>query len=99
MSDWTIDSIKQVIKQDILLDRLELNQLGLGMDDLKDDIPLLEESGLNLDSVNALDIVSAVQQIFGFEIPSVGGGFFDTHVRTIDTLASYILGRLEAVAA
>ena len=90
----TIEEVKAVIKQDILMKRLELGDAGISLDDLHDDTLLMDDKGLALDSVNALDIVVAIEEYFEFSIKQVDANFFDNHVSTIEFLAQYIMGRL-----
>jgi acyl carrier protein len=90
----TIEEVKAVIKQDILMNRLELGDAGISLADLHDDTLLMDDNGLALDSVNALDIVVAIEEYFGFAIEQVDANFFDNHVSTIESLAQYIIGRL-----
>jgi acyl carrier protein len=90
----TIEEVKAVIKQDILMNRLELGDAGISLADLHDDTLLMDDNGLALDSVDTLDIVVAIEEYFGFAIEQVDANFFDNHVSTIESLAQYIIGRL-----
>src|SRR5690349_20743840 len=80
----TIEEVKAVIKNDILMNRLELGDAGIRLEDLHDETLLMDDNGLALDSVNALDIVVAIEDYFGFSIEQVDANFFDNHVSTFE---------------
>jgi acyl carrier protein len=84
------ETIIDRVKREILLGRLELNEVGVTMDDLKNDVPLLEEEGLDLDSVDALDIIVSIQQMFGFRIENIDRDFILTVCRDINSIADYV---------
>lgn len=80
------------------MDRLELDQNGVTLEQLTEEALLLDESGVALDSVDALDMLVATQQMFGFKIPQINRDFIQKHCASIGTLADYIVGRVTAVA-
>lgn len=93
----TIDltGIRNVIINDILLDGLDLADLGFEKNQISGATPLFDEvDGLGLDSLAALEVAVAVQQKFGFKIETLDRNFFETNCVTVDTLARYIAGRL-----
>lgn len=93
----TIDltDIQDVIINDILLDGLDLADLGFDRGQINGTTPLFDEAdGLGLDSLAALEVAVAVQQKFGFKIETLDRAFFQTNCVTVDTLARYIAGRL-----
>lgn len=55
-------------------------------DDLRDDISLIG-SGLGLDSLDILEVVSCVEELFGVKVPE-----YSVHIlRSLNTLTDYIL--------
>jgi len=94
MNEISRETVIDRIKREILLGRLELNDVGITMDDLKNDIPLLGEEGLNLDSVDALDIIVSIQQMFGFKIDSIDREFVLNVCKNIDSIADYACNKI-----
>lgn len=95
MTAIELASIQNVIIDDILLDGLDLADLGYEKDQISGATPLFDEvEGLGLDSLAALEVAVAVQQKFGFKIETLDRTFFETNCVTVDTLARYIAGRL-----
>lgn len=87
--------IQNVIITDILLDGLDLADLGYEKDQISGATPLFDEvDGLGLDSLAALEVAVAIQQKFGFKIETLDRAFFETNCVTVDTLARYVAGRL-----
>jgi acyl carrier protein len=81
-------STAQRIKR-LLVDKLHLD--GLSPENIEDDMPLFGE-GLGLDSVDALELVVALEKEFKLRIQSheVGREAF----ASVATLAAYVDGRL-----
>ena len=46
--------------------------------------------GLNLDSIDALEILAGVQREFGLSLPDVDQAFMDEHCTTVGRLASMV---------
>ena len=87
--------IQDVIITDILLDGLDLADLGYEKDQISGATPLFDEAdGLGLDSLAALEVAVAIQQKFGFKIETLDRAFFETNCVTVDTLTRYVAGRL-----
>jgi len=90
MTSWTEDAIRETIRKTILFEGLELDGLGVKLEDLEWDTMLLSEKGLALDSIDALEIVVAVQKNFGLSIPDLDTDFFETNLQTVGTLVDYV---------
>ncbi len=87
--------IQNVIITELLLDGLDLADLGYEKDQISGATPLFDEAdGLGLDSLAALEVAVAIQQKFGFKIETLDRAFFETNCVTVDTLARYVAGRL-----
>ena len=86
-------AIRTRIKQ-LIVDALHLE--GLAPRDIADDAPLFGE-GLGLDSVDALELVVALEKEFGVRIQSheVGREAF----ASVRTLAAFVDGRLAAAGS
>lgn len=88
-----IEKIKQVIKEDILVNRLELEDVTA--EDIEDNTPLFGE-GLGLDSVEALDVVAGVEQFFGVKLQGVSPKELQKHLHSVETLAQFIVSKMES---
>ena len=97
MTTATIDiiEIEDRIIGDILLDGLDLADLGFEREQINGDTPLFDEvDGLGLDSLAALEVAVAVQQKFGFKIEKLDRAFFEQNCSTVAALTRYVAGRL-----
>ncbi|KUO73426.1 MAG: acyl carrier protein [Clostridia bacterium BRH_c25] len=85
-----IAKIKQIIKEDILINRLELEDIT--PEEIGDDTPLFGE-GLGLDSVEALDVVAGIEQVFNVKLQGISPAEFKKHLRSVETLAQFVLDK------
>lgn len=97
MTTTTIDTaeIEETIISDILLDGLDLADIGFERGQISGATPLFDETdGLGLDSLAALEVAVAVQQKFGFKIEKLDRTFFEQNCSTVSALTRYVAGRL-----
>jgi acyl carrier protein len=94
---WTRDEVSQFVKQDLLLDRLQLGSSGVSLQDIKDDTQLLDD-GLALDSVDALDLFVAVEKTFGIKAPDTDREFLEKTCKDVQSLVSFIMDNMRAPA-
>lgn len=85
-----IARIKKIIKEDILINRLELEDIT--PEEIGDAEPLFGE-GLGLDSVEALDVVAGIEQLFGIKLQGISPQEFRKHLYSVDTLAQFVLDK------
>jgi acyl carrier protein len=98
--EWTTEQITTVIKRDLLLDKLDLASGGLKLEDIHDDTQLLHE-GLALDSVDALDLLVAVEKTFALKLPDPDRAFIERTCQNVGTLTQFVseeLARKNATA-
>jgi len=91
---WNERSILDCIKQDLLLDRLELADMGFTLETIADDALLLDETGLGLDSVDALDLLVGVERVFGFKFGEIDKDLIENTCRSLTELTRCIQSRL-----
>lgn len=85
----TMEEIKTIIKETILIERLELEDLT--PEDIKDDMQLFGD-GLGLDSVEGLEVVAGLEDLFNIKI-SLHGRNLDDILRdfySVETIATYV---------
>jgi len=87
----TIDQIKEIIKQDILIDRLELEDITA--DEIDDHAPLFGE-GLGLDSVEALDLIVGLEEEFGVKFEGMKQEEIMKRIYSVETLANFIASKI-----
>lgn len=80
-----LDTIKQ-----LLLVRLELEDTGLTAEEITADTLLLDDSGLALDSVEALDLLIGVEKSFGLRIENIDKRFIEATCHSVSSLADYV---------
>ncbi len=88
MSDGPTPKLKLEIKN-LIIDTLKIPDVS--PDDIQDDVSLFEEDGpLQLDSVDALEIVMALQRKYGVHIDDQNLGRFI--IKSVNTIAEFIAG-------
>lgn len=87
------------IRRKVIYEGLELEEIGIDLADVTDDVRLFDEDGLNLDSIDALEIVAGVQREFGLSLPNVDQAFIDEHCSTVGRLASMVTDRSRGISA
>lgn len=94
MKSWNDAEIIGFIKKDLLLERLELEETGLQLEDIADDELLLDEGGLSLDSVDALDLLVGIEKAFNYRIENIDKTFIEENCKSITTLLVFIKSRV-----
>ena len=79
-----MDDLKLRVKQ-MLIDRLKLE--GMTPDQIEDQAPMFGE-GLGLDSIDALELVLAVEQTFGVKIEDEASGL--QAFKNVEALTAFI---------
>ena len=87
------------IRRKVIYEGLELEEIGIDLADVTDDVRLFDEDGLNLDSIDALEIVAGVQREFGLSLPNVDQAFIDEHCSTVGRLATMVAERSRGMSA
>jgi acyl carrier protein len=96
---WTRGDILGAVKQDLLLGRLELEDTGLTLADIKDDEKLLDDNGLALDSVDALDLIVGIEKLFSFKVEEISKEFIERVCLDLSSLVDFIVKELEGSKA
>ena len=78
------------IRRKVIYEGLELAEIGIDPGDITDDVLLFDKDGLNLDSIDALEVVAGVQREFGLSLPNVDQAFMDEHCTTVARLACMV---------
>ena len=78
------------IRTRIIHEGLELEEIGIELAEVTDDVPLFDDDGLNLDSIDALEVLAGVQREFGLSLPDVDQAFMAEHCSTVGRLARLV---------
>ncbi|MCZ8513161.1 phosphopantetheine-binding protein [Paenibacillus filicis] len=87
----SLEEIKNTIKQSILIDRLELEDITA--EEIEDNAPLFGE-GLGLDSVEALDVVAGLEAEFGVKLQGMDQEEIKKHFYSVETLSQFVSDQL-----
>lgn len=93
--------IAERIRNIVIYEGLELEELGIGLDEIENDTLLFDSDGLDLDSVDALEVLAGVQREFGVTFAEIDSDFISNHASTVGQLAAVVSNELQdqAVAA
>jgi acyl carrier protein len=92
-------SITEILKEDVLYAGLELADLGIDMDEITENVTIIGDDGLALDSVDALEIVSLLKRPFNIDVETPNKEFFEDHLGTFDRLVAFVERSAVKVAA
>ncbi len=91
MTEKTLQEIKEEIKE-LITDSLEITDIK--PEDIKEDKNLFEgEAGIQIDSVDALEIVMSLQRKYNVRIDDQNLGM--AIIKTVNTIADFIYDELE----
>jgi acyl carrier protein len=82
----------------LLLERLELADAGYGPADFSEDTALLSKDGLNLDSVDALDLLVGIEKKYQLDPIEINGDFIEENCGTIARIIDMVQARMVAAA-
>jgi acyl carrier protein len=89
-----IEEIKNIIKEKILVERLELDDITA--EEINDNEALFGD-GLGLDSVEALDVISGVEEEFDIKMQGMEEEEIRQTFSSVETLSAYIHEKLAQI--
>jgi acyl carrier protein len=93
------NDILDFIVNNILLDRLELEDEGYSTEDFAESTLILSEEGLGLDSVDVLDLIVGIEKKYGFSPIEIDSDYIDATCESIATVIDMVLTRTQQLAA
>jgi acyl carrier protein len=82
------DRVKQLIKQTLLIDNLRLEDIAV--EDIGDELPLYD-GGLNLDSIEVLQLIAGTEELFGVDTQAMSVEMLREQFRTVNAIAQFVL--------
>ena len=86
----SFDEIADHIRVKSIYEGLELEELGIELEEVTNDVKLFDSAGLALDSVDALDVIASVQRDFGVSFPEIDQAFMEQNCSTVALLAKTV---------
>lgn len=83
-----LDGIKSIVKQSLLIDRLELEDISA--EEITDDMILFGD-GLGLDSVEAFEVMVGMEELFGVMVEDIPAEELKLHLKNVQSIAELIL--------
>ncbi|WP_109314808.1 acyl carrier protein [Pseudovibrio ascidiaceicola] len=96
---FSAEEISKIITEKVIYEGLELEELGIELDEITPDKLLFDEDGLALDSVDALEVIAGVQREFSITFPEVDQEFIEKNCSTIGQLTQTVMSFSKATAA
>lgn len=88
--ELVLDGIKSVVKQTLLIDRLELEDITA--EEISDDLILFGE-GLGLDSVEAFEVMVGMEELYGVMVEDIPADELKVHLKNVQSIAELILSK------
>lgn len=82
-----MDRIKLIVKQKLLIERLELEDIS--EEDIDDELILFGD-GLGLDSVEAFEVMVGMEELFGVMVEGIPADDLKMHLRNVQSIAELI---------
>jgi acyl carrier protein len=85
------DEMLKYVKEELIYKRLKLEDMGVSLDEIKNDTFLFDPNGLALESVEILEIAVGMQKQFGIKIENLGQEKARLKMQTPNTIVDFIL--------
>ena len=87
----TFDMIADRIRKEVIFEGLELEEMDVKLEDIKNDTPIFVEDGLGLDSVDALEIIAGIQRCFDISLADVAQEEIQRYLVSVETLTQAVI--------
>lgn len=87
----TKDEILKYVKEELIYKRLKLEDMGLSLEEIKDDTSLFDPNGLALESIEILEIAVGIQQKFNVKIEKLDEQTSKIKLKTPAAIADFII--------
>ena len=83
------EEISTIIKKNILIERIELDDISI--DEIDNSMKLFDDEGLGLDSVEALDVISGIGEEFKIPTSELTQDEVIKYLENVDTLTDFVM--------
>lgn len=83
--------ILEKVKKELIYNRLKLEDMGITLEEVKDDVSLFGSEGLGLSSVDVLELMMGIQKEYGVKIEKMNEGVVKKYFSTPSTITDYII--------
>ena len=85
------DEMLKYVKEELIYKRLKLEDMGVSLDEIKDDTNLFDPNGLALESIEVLEIAIGIQQKFDVKIEKLDAETAQAKMKTPASIVDFIL--------
>ena len=85
------EEMLKYVKEELIYKRLRLEDMGVSLDEIKDDTFLFDPDGLALESIEVLEIAIGIQQQFNVKIEKLDEETARTKMQTPAAIVDFIL--------
>lgn len=86
------EELLEWVRGELIFKRLNLADLGLSLDDVGDETLLFQKEGLDLDSVDGLELAVGIEQKLGLKVGKLREDTAKTKFATPRSIRDFILG-------
>lgn len=85
------DELLKWVKEELIFKRLKLSDLGLSIDEVGDEVPLFDPNGLDLDSIDGLELAVGIERKFGLKVGKLNEDVARRKFANAVSICDYIL--------
>jgi acyl carrier protein len=83
--------ILEKVKKELIYNRLKLEDIGINLEEVTDNVSLFGTEGLGLSSVDVLELMMGIQKEYGVKIEKINEELAKKYFATPNTITDYIM--------
>jgi acyl carrier protein len=83
--------ILEKVKKELIYNRLKLEDIGINLEEVTDNVSLFGTEGLGLSSVDVLELMMGIQKEYGVKIEKINEEVAKKYFSTPNTITDYIM--------
>ncbi|MEK7703121.1 MAG: phosphopantetheine-binding protein [Nitrospirota bacterium] len=92
------EELYQWVREELVFKRLKLADMGVALDEIQSETPLFDDSGLDLDSIDGLELAVGIEQKFGIKIGKLTEDIARNRFKNLFSITDFII-ELQQVTA